>query len=71
MKYGEHEFKHVFDGSAILQKFTFSEIGVAYTSRFITSYAYLSNSEHKQIVVSEFGTKGSSVSKGAFAKYVN
>jgi len=68
MKYGKEEFQHVFDGSAILQKFSFGENGVAYTSRFIRSYAFLSNSEHQKIVVSEFGTKGTSVAKGAFNK---
>jgi len=68
MKYGDQEFKHVFDGSAILQKFSISDTGVTYTSRFLRSNAYVSNSENQRIVVSEFGTKGSSTSKGLFSK---
>lgn len=69
MKYGDQEFNHVFDGSAIFQKFEVTETGVVYTSKFLRSNAYVSNSEHKQIVVSEFGTKGSSVSKGVLSKF--
>ncbi|KAA0203831.1 hypothetical protein HAZT_HAZT004551 [Hyalella azteca] len=68
MKYGDHEFKHVFDGSAMLQKFTISETGMTYTSKFIKSFAYTTNTEHQQIVVSEFGTRGCSVTKGFLSK---
>jgi len=68
MKYGDSEFNHVFDGSAILQKYTFSEIGITYSSKFLRSYAYTSNCENESIVVSEFGTVGKSVAKGKMAK---
>ncbi|KAF2364947.1 Carotenoid oxygenase [Trinorchestia longiramus] len=68
MKYGSQEFKHVFDGSAILQKFSISETGISYTSKFIKSHAYQANTEHQQIVVSEFGTTGSSTSKNFLSK---
>lgn len=68
MKYGDSEFNHVFDGSAILQKFSFSEIGITYSSKFLRSYAYQSNCENESIVVSEFGTTGKSVAKGKMAK---
>ncbi|CAL4146233.1 unnamed protein product, partial [Meganyctiphanes norvegica] len=68
MKYGDSEFNHVFDGSALLQKFTFSEIGITYSSKFLRSFAYTSNSENESIVVSEFGTCGKSAAKGKMAK---
>nr|XP_053644350.1 carotenoid isomerooxygenase-like [Cherax quadricarinatus] len=68
MTYGENEFNHVFDGSALLQKFTFGETGVSFASRFLRSYAYTTNLEHKQIVVSEFGTTGKSIAKSALSK---
>lgn len=69
MTYGEHEFNHVFDGSALLQRFTFGETGATFCSRFLKSYAYTTNLENEQIVVSEFGTTGKSVTKGKLAKY--
>nr|XP_045609656.1 carotenoid isomerooxygenase-like [Procambarus clarkii] len=68
MTYGEYEFNHVFDGSALLQKFTFGETGVTFTSKFLRSYAYTTNLEHQQIVVSEFGTTGKSVAKNKLSK---
>jgi len=68
MKYGDSEFNHVFDGSALLQKFNFSEIGITYSSKFLRSYAYTCNSENESIVVSEFGTTGASVKTGKMAK---
>ncbi|KAK3894029.1 hypothetical protein Pcinc_002188 [Petrolisthes cinctipes] len=68
MTFGESEFNHIFDGSALLQKFTFEETGVTFASRFLQSYAYTSNMEHQQIVVSEFGTTGKSVAKGKLGK---
>lgn len=68
MTYGTSEFKHIFDGSAIMQKFAISETGITFTSRFLRSYAYATNSEHEQIVVSEFGTTGKSVTKNKLAK---
>nr|XP_027223258.1 carotenoid isomerooxygenase-like [Penaeus vannamei] len=68
MTYGEHEFNHVFDGSALLQRFTFGETGATFCSRFLKSYAYTTNLENEQIVVSEFGTTGKSVTKGKLAK---
>lgn len=68
MKYGEHEFNHAFDGSAILQKYSFTETGVTYMSKFLKSYAYTANTEHQKIVVSELGTTGSSIAKGGISK---
>ena len=68
MTYGENEFNHVFDGSALLQKFNITETGVTYNSRFLRSYAYTTNLEHGQIVVSEFGTTGKSVTKSKLGK---
>ncbi|KAK4313520.1 hypothetical protein Pmani_015136 [Petrolisthes manimaculis] len=68
MTFGESEFNHIFDGSALIQKFTFEETGVTFASRFLQSYAYTSNMEHQQIVVSEFGTTGKSVAKGKLGK---
>ncbi|KAG7157614.1 carotenoid isomerooxygenase-like [Homarus americanus] len=68
MTFGEYEFNHVFDGSALLQKFTFGETGVTFASRFLRTYAYNTNLEHEQIVVSEFGTTGKSVAKSKLSK---
>ncbi|XP_042886627.1 carotenoid isomerooxygenase-like [Penaeus japonicus] len=68
MTYGEHEFNHVFDGSALLQKFTFGENGATFSSRFLKSYAYTTNLENEQIVVSEFGTTGKSLSRSKLGK---
>lgn len=68
MTFGEHEFNHVFDGSALLQKFDLVETGASFSSRFLRSYAYTSNLEHQQIVVSEFGTTGKSVAKSKIGK---
>ncbi|XP_068202819.1 carotenoid isomerooxygenase-like [Palaemon carinicauda] len=68
MTYGTSEFNHVFDGSALIQKFTIGETGVTFTSRFLRSYAYTTNLENEQIVVSEFGTTGKSVTKNKLAK---
>ncbi|KAK7070188.1 Beta,beta-carotene 9',10'-oxygenase, partial [Halocaridina rubra] len=68
MTYGASEFNHIFDGSALLQKFTIGETGITFSSRFLKSYAYTSNLEHEQIVVSEFGTTGKSVTKSKLAK---
>lgn len=70
MTFGDQEFKHVFDGAAVMQKFTFGETGVTFTSKFVKSYAFETNLEHGQIVVSEFGTTGKSVSKNKLSKYV-
>lgn len=70
MTYGEHEFNHVFDGSALLQRFTFGETGATFCSRFLKSYAYTTNLENEQIVVSEFGTTGKSLSKSKLGKCV-
>ncbi|XP_050736587.1 carotenoid isomerooxygenase-like [Eriocheir sinensis] len=68
MTYGDIEFNHVFDGSALLQRFAITETGVTFNSRFLRSYAYTTNLEHGQIVVSEFGTTGKSVAKGKLSK---
>nr|XP_027223259.1 beta,beta-carotene 15,15'-dioxygenase-like [Penaeus vannamei] len=68
MTFGESEFNHVFDGSALMQKFTLGENGATFSSRFLRSYAYTTNLENEQIVVSEFGTTGKSLSKSKLGK---
>ncbi|XP_063588330.1 beta,beta-carotene 15,15'-dioxygenase-like isoform X2 [Penaeus indicus] len=68
MTYGENEFNHIFDGSALIQKFTLGENGATFSSRFLRSYAYTTNLENEQIVVSEFGTTGKSLSKSKLGK---
>lgn len=71
LSFGEQEYQHVFDGAATLQKISFEETGPTYMSRYLRSSAFLVNSENDQIVVSEFGTKGTAVSnKNAFQKYL-
>ncbi|KAL7643624.1 UNVERIFIED_CONTAM: hypothetical protein RMT77_005607 [Armadillidium vulgare] len=69
MKFGDQEYLHVFDGAAVLQKVNFTETGPTYSSKFLRSSAFQVNSENDQIVVSELGTKGTSVNnKSALQK---
>lgn len=49
-------YTHWFDGMAMMHRFHICEGNVTYSSRFLRSDSYVSNSEKNRIVVSEFGT---------------
>lgn len=49
-------YTHWFDGMALMHRFHIEEGNVTYSSRFLRSDSYVSNSEKNRIVVSEFGT---------------
>ncbi|XP_029685868.1 beta,beta-carotene 9',10'-oxygenase-like [Takifugu rubripes] len=55
-EFGEESYTHWFDGMALMHRFHIQEGNVTYSSRFLRSDSYVSNSEKNRIVVSEFGT---------------
>jgi len=55
-KIGNDQYKHVFDGLAILHKFHVKDGKASYQSKALRSDAYKKNMEANRIVVSEFGT---------------
>ncbi|XP_029019352.1 beta-carotene 15, 15-dioxygenase 2, like isoform X2 [Betta splendens] len=55
-EFGADRYTHWFDGMALMHRFHISEGHVAYSSRFLQSDSFVSNSEKNRIVVSEFGT---------------
>lgn len=52
-----HEYQHLFDGLALMQKLVIKSGNVTYTSRFLRSDSYTKNTKYNRIVVSEFGTR--------------
>jgi len=55
-QFGDQTFGHLFDGSALLQKFNISNGEVTYQSKFIQSQRYKENKKAQRIVGQEFGT---------------
>ncbi|XP_067421535.1 carotenoid-cleaving dioxygenase, mitochondrial isoform X1 [Emydura macquarii macquarii] len=55
-EFGEEKFNHWFDGMALLHQFQLENGTVTYRSKFLQSDAYVTNSQHNRIMVSEFGT---------------
>ncbi|GFY54121.1 beta,beta-carotene 9',10'-oxygenase [Trichonephila inaurata madagascariensis] len=55
---GPDRFNHVFDGLALMHKFTFEDGKVTYQNRFLRSDSYTMNMKANRIVSSEFGTRG-------------
>ncbi|CAL8110500.1 unnamed protein product [Orchesella dallaii] len=55
-KIGSDEYRHIFDGLAILHKFSILNGKTYYISRALRSDAYKKNMEANRIVVSDFGT---------------
>lgn len=49
-------YTHWFDGMALMHRFHISGGTVTYSSRFLQSTSYVTNSERNRILVSEFGT---------------
>lgn len=69
---GSHELNHLFDGSALLQKFTVTDKKITYQNKFIKSEAYTKGHENNRVVFGEFGTAASAdSSKSFFKKYLN
>jgi len=54
--FGADVYKHLFDGSALVQKFEVSGGEVTYQCKFVRTRAFKKNSEAAKIVVPEFGT---------------
>lgn len=54
---GDTWYHHVFDGMAVLHKFSIKDGEATYTSRILESDAYMKNSAANRIVVDEFGTR--------------
>lgn len=56
---GDTEYKHLFDGLALLHQFAIdgNQGTVTYRNRFLRSDAYQRNMKAQRIVVSEFGTR--------------
>lgn len=60
---GETKLNHLFDGMAILQKFTINSSGkVTFQNKFIRSEAYTKGRENNRLMFGEFGTAGASQS---------
>lgn len=49
-------YTHWFDGMAMMHRFHIRDGRVTYSSRFLQSTSYVTNSEKNRILVSEFGT---------------
>lgn len=49
-------YTHWFDGMALMHRFHIRDGNVTYSSRFLQSTSYVTNSERNRILVSEFGT---------------
>src|SRR5215213_3894056 len=53
---GRHEFRHWFDGLAMLHRFTFANGSVSYANRYLLSPAYRKARETGRISYREFAT---------------
>ncbi len=53
---GNQQYRHLFDGLAMLHKFTFKEGKVSYRNRFLRSETYRKNLKAGKICVDEFAT---------------
>ncbi|KAI1285617.1 Beta,beta-carotene 15,15'-dioxygenase [Halotydeus destructor] len=56
-KVGKHEYKHLFDGMALMQMFKIEKGKVIYKNKFLKSDSYRRNMKAQRIVVTEFGTR--------------
>lgn len=56
LKFGKTAYNHLFDGQALLHKFSISGGKATYQSRILQSDTYKENLEKQRIVVGEFGT---------------
>ncbi|XP_064111870.1 carotenoid isomerooxygenase-like isoform X1 [Macrobrachium nipponense] len=69
-KFGQNEYRHAFDASAILQKFNIEKDKVTYSSRFVRSKTYEQNMAAGSITRAEFGTPAPA-SKGMFSRFLD
>lgn len=53
---GQSQYRHWFDGLAMLHKFSFTRQKIGYTCKFLESDAYLQARQKNKIVYGEFGT---------------
>ena len=59
--YGANDiFRHMFDGSALIQKFVIRDGQVSYQCRYLRTRSFKKNMEAGKIVVSDFGTNANS-----------
>lgn len=66
---GNHKLNHLFDGMALLQKFTISSNGkVTYQNKFVRSEAYTKGLESNRVIFGEFGTAPSPDTTKTFFK---
>uniref|UniRef100_T1KM42 Uncharacterized protein n=2 Tax=Tetranychus urticae TaxID=32264 RepID=T1KM42_TETUR len=56
-KIGPDEYRHLFDGLALIHQFTIDNGYVTYRNKFLRSEAYVRNMKANRIVVSDFGTR--------------
>ena len=54
---GKDEYRHLFDGLALMQQFKIGTGKVVYRNKFLRSDSYKRNMKAQRIVVSEFGTR--------------
>ncbi|XP_062816869.1 carotenoid-cleaving dioxygenase, mitochondrial isoform X2 [Anolis carolinensis] len=55
-EFGKDKYNHWFDGMALLHQFEIEEEVVKYSSKFLRSDSYVTNSKKNRIMISEFGT---------------
>nr|XP_020648833.1 beta,beta-carotene 9',10'-oxygenase isoform X1 [Pogona vitticeps]XP_020648839.1 beta,beta-carotene 9',10'-oxygenase isoform X1 [Pogona vitticeps] len=55
-EFGDDKYNHWFDGMALLHKFEIEDGIVKYSSKFLRSDSYVTNSKHNRIMIAEFGT---------------
>uniref|UniRef100_A0A8C6XCA7 Carotenoid-cleaving dioxygenase, mitochondrial n=1 Tax=Naja naja TaxID=35670 RepID=A0A8C6XCA7_NAJNA len=55
-EFGPDKYNHWFDGMALMHKFEIEDGVVKYSSKFLRSDCYLTNSKNNRIMISEFGT---------------
>ncbi|XP_044312329.1 beta,beta-carotene 9',10'-oxygenase isoform X1 [Varanus komodoensis] len=55
-EFGKDKYNHWFDGMALLHQFEIEDGTVKYSSKFLRSDTYVTNSKNNRIVISEFGT---------------
>ena len=55
-EFGEHAYKHWFDGQTLLHAFTIEKGEVNYHSKYLETRAFTRGSKQKRIVYAEFGT---------------
>ena len=62
--FGENDvFKHLFDGSALLQKYSIKDGKVSYQCRFLRTTSFKKNIKGCKILTSEFGTNASNAAE--------